>query len=91
MVSKLFVDVWESDHHAPYEAKRAEMVCFDFSVIKLHIVTEMALITQRDTRVERTQCNEPEGEYSQKCLFLAFFFFFLTKVSFLDEHIVLGV
>ena len=45
----LFVDFWESDHHALYEAKRAKMVCFDFYVIKLDIVRVMSLMTQRET------------------------------------------
>ena len=49
MVSKVFVDFWESDHLAPYEVKRAKMVCFDFYVIKLDIVRVMALMTQRET------------------------------------------
>ena len=49
MVSKVFVDFWESNHLAPYEVKRAKMVCFDFYVIKLDIVRVMALMTQRET------------------------------------------
>ena len=50
MVSKLFVDFWESEHHVPYEAKRAKMVCFDFLCNKAgHCQSDGSDDAQRDT------------------------------------------
>ena len=76
MVSKLFVDFWESDHHAPYDAKRAKTVCFGFYVVKLGIVRVMALMTQRETPEERELRVTKQKVSIHRSACACFFFFF---------------